>query len=97
MNYSDRLEILTNVNADPLDVGTSKVVFFYTNGKKFTATNVVQMCFTEISTIEYTTVVKKTTPVRAVYTAEYELDTKDVAKVEVHTANGTIITTYRVR
>ena len=53
MNYSDRLEILTNVNADPLDVGTSKVVFFYTNGKKFTATNVVQLCFTESSTIEY--------------------------------------------
>lgn len=97
MNHSDRLDILANIDTNPLEVGASKVVFFYTNGRKFTATNVSQLGFGNNGTIEYTTVVSRNNPVRSVSATDYEISTKDVSKVEVHTANGTIITTYRVR
>ena len=96
MTHTDRLEILSTVDANPR-LGLAKVVFFYTNGKKFTATNVTQLFFNSVGKIEYSTVVEKRSPVYSLCETDYEIDTKDVSKVEVHSCNGTIVTTYRVR
>lgn len=97
MNHSDRIEILSEIDTNPLGVGDTKVVFFYTNGKKYTATNVTQLCFDGVGSIEYTTLVENSSPVYSISATDYRIETKDVSKVEVHTANGTIVTTYRVR
>jgi len=98
MNRVNRINTLMSLVGHIKLLTSSKVVFEYTNGKSYTALNVVDLDFDDLyDTVRYTTVTTERTPVESVTTTKFTLDLADISRIVVRSGRGTIVTSYNLR